>query len=78
MLVLRNVAGPIVRSNRGWSGPIMLVLIGCHFTFFLVLKYLFYKHRTSGGKSAAGGDYGNGGGDMDDGMNGVDGDEGEW
>ena len=48
MLILRNVAGPVVRSNRGWSGPVMLTLMGCHFVFFLVLKWTFYKHRFHG------------------------------
>ena len=64
------MAGPIVRSNRGWSGPVMLGMMGCHLVFFLVLKWTFYKHRYHGQKGSSGND--SGGDMMDDGVDGVD------
>jgi len=47
MLVLRNVAGPVLASeiSQSKAGPILVAVLLCHFVFFLVLKLSFYhKH----------------------------------
>lgn len=63
LLIVRNIAGPIVRTSMSWSGPIIIGIMGCHFIFFFVLKWTFYKHRYHAEKGAD-----NGFDNMDDGM----------
>lgn len=47
----------------------MITIMGCHFIFFLVLKWTFYRHRyhKPKGDDASGSGNGSGFSDMDDG-----------
>ena len=46
LLVLRNVAGPLLRGgNNQWSGPLCIFIIACHLIFCIVIKFQFYKHH---------------------------------
>jgi hypothetical protein len=54
LLVLRNVAGPLIRSgNTQWSGPLCMFIMACPFIFCIVVKFQFYKrqviHSNGGG-----------------------------
>lgn len=45
ILVLRNVAGPLLASDvsQGKSGPLLLAILGSHVILLLTLKLAFYK-----------------------------------
>eukprot|EP00542_Grammatophora_oceanica_P020617 CAMPEP_0194047362 /NCGR_PEP_ID=MMETSP0009_2-20130614/24188_1 /TAXON_ID=210454 /ORGANISM="Grammatophora oceanica, Strain CCMP 410" /LENGTH=344 /DNA_ID=CAMNT_0038692953 /DNA_START=10 /DNA_END=1044 /DNA_ORIENTATION=+ len=50
LLVLRNVAAPLLGADSGGSksGPLLMCVMGCHAIFFLVLKLTFYRvHHES-------------------------------
>lgn len=44
MLILRNLAGLLLQSDSTTqrAGSLLLFIFGCHFLFFLVLKFTFY------------------------------------
>jgi len=46
LLILRNIAGPIIGSGMSQqkSGAVLIFILACHFIFFLVLKLTFYHH----------------------------------
>lgn len=46
VLVLRNVAGPLLASDvsQTRSGPLLLAILGVHIIFLLTLKLVFYHH----------------------------------
>jgi hypothetical protein len=48
LMLLRNIAGPVIRTSMRWSGPVMLGIMVCNGIFCLVLKFCFYKHRYTG------------------------------
>jgi len=45
ILVLRNVAGPLLASDvsQSKSGPLLLAILGSHVILLLTLKLAFYK-----------------------------------
>ena len=59
VLVLRNVAGPIIEGAvaegsgggggmgglKGKGGGLILAIVACHFVFMIVVKLTFYHHR---------------------------------
>lgn len=52
LLVLRNVAGPLIRTgNTQWSGPLCMFIMACHFIFCTVVKFHFYKHHMVRGNN---------------------------
>lgn len=59
MLVLRNVAGPIIEAAvaggsggggmdglKGKGGGLILAIVACHLVFMIVVKLTFYHHRS--------------------------------
>ena len=85
LLVLRNLATPILSSQVGASKAPALVafVVICHGIFLLVLKFTFFHHRVTGGggggsgsgsgSGSGGGAGGGGGGSDDDGTGGGEG-----
>ena len=62
LLILRNVATPILSSDVGMNKAPALVMfvVACHLIFLLVLKFAFFHHRFNngnGGGSSSGGGY---------------------
>mmetsp|Transcript_20447 Transcript_20447/g.19664 ORF Transcript_20447/g.19664 Transcript_20447/m.19664 type:complete len:349 (-) Transcript_20447:226-1272(-) len=50
VLVLRNVAGPILQqlsTQQQKAGPILIFIMVNHFIFFLVMKFMFYHHSSN-------------------------------
>jgi hypothetical protein len=47
LLILRNVAGPILQSQQTQqkAGPILIYIMVTHFIFYLVMKLMFYHHK---------------------------------
>lgn len=79
LLVVRNIAGPVVRKSAQWGGPIVMCILACHFVFYWVLKLVFYRHRfhgkKNGGKNSDGGGNDDIIGEDDDGAAPVEGDD---
>jgi len=55
LLILRNVATPILSSDVGMSKAPALVMfvVACHVIFVLVLKFAFFHHRFNNGGSGS-------------------------
>lgn len=63
LMVIRNVSPALLAADTSGTGngiggqakgpPIVLVILGCHIVFFLVLKYTFYHYTPATHKSSS-------------------------
>jgi len=54
LLILRNVARPVLESSQQQrAGPMLIFIMVAHLIFFLVLKFTFYYHPHQKGNQSS-------------------------